>query len=168
MEQTDQTQLNRLFEQIYRDNYEKISRYCFYQVKNKSDTEDLVSDTFARAYQYLGRFQGEMYSAWLYQIARNLINDRYRRTNRYVDGEKILEYIGSDTDIEENVIKNDEYKQVIEILELLKKEYREVLILKYVNEMEYPEIAQILGKTENATRLLVFKALKIVRKYAGR
>ena len=69
------------FEQLYRDFLQRIFAYVRAQLGVTADAEDVTSQVFLKAYQAYDRYQpqGETPAAWLFQIARNSINDHHRR-----------------------------------------------------------------------------------------
>lgn len=105
--------------------------------------------------------------ALLYKISRNLIIDHYRRNkNREtvsLDGDNGIEVI----DEKRSASRVMELKTDLLVLETklpeLKDEYREVIILRFVNELSIKEVAEILDKSKGNTRVLIFRALKALK-----
>jgi RNA polymerase sigma-70 factor (ECF subfamily) len=153
------------FEKIYKENYEKISRYCYYRVRNQSDTEDIVAETFAKAYFNMDKFNSGSHLAWLYTIAKNTILDNQKGfyQKHFKVDQEMMEDLHEDKNIEDELITRDEYADLSTKLDRLKPDYREAIVLKFIQELEYSEIAEIMKKSINAIRLLISKGLKELR-----
>ncbi|MBI4779125.1 RNA polymerase sigma factor [Candidatus Falkowbacteria bacterium] len=102
-----------------------------------------------------------------YKIARNLIIDHYRKNKDKeivsLDGDNGIEVI----DEKQSASRVMELKTDLLVLETklpeLKDEYREVIILRFVNELSIKEVAEILDKSKGNVRVLIFRALKALR-----
>lgn len=153
------------FGQIYELYFEKIYRFIFFRVNHQETTEDLVSETFVRVWDKLGQInEVEAFSGWLYQIARNLVIDYYRAKKPDIDLlnlENTLEY-------EENVVDvvnlGFEQAQLLTNLKKLSPDQQVVIKLKFLDELENKEVAQILGKSEGAIRVIQHRAIAELKK----
>jgi RNA polymerase sigma-70 factor (ECF subfamily) len=147
-----------------------IYRFVYLKLPSRQDAEDVTSETFLRLWQYVQNAEHEVENvrALLYQIARNLVVDFYRHRSRVeevMDDETKFENIPdarqqsflSDLDVELAT------KDVQHILRQMKDEYREVITLKYIEQLSTGEIADILGKSKGAVRVLLTRALKVAR-----
>lgn len=167
---TNQEPLDKkaLIAKLFEEHYEQLSRYCYFFTKNRYDVEDFVSETFIKAYDHLDSFKGDRYLPWLYRIARNLIYDKFRKyENKVVINQFDYEeyYEDSKQNVEEENIRKDEFNHVMEMMDLLSSDQKEAIVLRYIHEMEFNEIAEIMGKSENAVRLNISKGLKNLRNY---
>ena len=111
----DSQSKKQLIEKLYKENYSRISSYCYLKLCNKSDVEEVVSDTFFKAFIALSEKNSEFnsYTAWLYTIARNTIYDKsksYAFKNVSIDTEFVDKVSDDDRNIEENIMKEDSYK----------------------------------------------------------
>jgi RNA polymerase sigma-70 factor (ECF subfamily) len=151
---------NKVFEDIYNEYYKEILRFCFFKLKNKDEAEDLVSEVFIKAYSHFAKFDGNNARAWLYKIARNSIYDRfkaYENKNRlYTDDESFTD----ENNPEKKILINEDYKDLLNSIEKLPEFEKEAVTLRYIQELDYAEIAKIMGKTVNAVKILVTKGLK--------
>lgn len=149
------------FGQIYDLYFPKLYRFIFYRVNHRESAEDLVSETFVRAWNRLKEIEKvASFNGWLYQIARNLVIDYYRArrpTASLDDLENILEY-------ERNVVDEAnlsiEQKLLLKMLEELPPDHRLVIKLKFLDELETDEIAEILNKSEGAIRVIQHRAIE--------
>ncbi len=150
------------------DYYEpRIYRFIFLKVGNREDAEDLTHQVFLRAWQKIDGYEqrGFPFSSWLYQISRNSIIDFYRSRKYHLDLEEI-ENIIPDEKItnSEAVDLKIRIKELMSAISQLKQEYQDVIIMRFVDELSVKEVANILNKTEGATKLVQYRAVKELKK----
>lgn len=155
-----------------------IYRFILLKVSNRAEAEDLAHEVFLSAWKNIPNYRdkGFPFSSWLYQIARNAVIDFYRTSKKIIQIEEAPEefirinFAGVETlnlDFEMNVLKK--------CLSLLKPEYQDVVIMRFIEEMPHGEVASALGKSEGAIRLAQHRAIKElkilyeneVKKYPG-
>lgn len=156
----DQTAFGELY-----DMYAKpIHRFLKLKVPIREQAEDLLQDTFLKAWQALPslKLQNLYFRAWLYQIARNLVNDHYRKVYRSPKLEDIDDHqqLASASDTSAAACLSLDLARVSLALPNLKPEYRQVLELRFIQEFSIEETARIMGKTRVAIRLVQHRALK--------
>lgn len=151
----------KTLEQIYNGFYDKIYSFVFFKVNNAEKAEDLTGETFIKFIDYLKNNDIENVNALLYKIARNLIIDDVRKKKEDFVGDEVLENI-TDNEIKElDFISNE---QLLEIVFSLKDDFRDVIVMYYLNEMTTKEIAEVFEKTEGAVRTMLSRALGEVKK----
>ena len=145
-----------------------IHSFIYFKVPSVEQAEDLTSETFLKAWQYLKENrQVQSIQALLYSIARTTVIDHYRKVQAEQGGDQPLEDgrgnimtdIGSDKLLHDIVTVHDA-DQVIAKLKGLKDEYREVIVLKYLDELSSNEIAGVLGKSATNVRVLLHRAMR--------
>lgn len=151
-------------------------------VQAKADPSDMVQETLIKAHANFDRFQGATEAdliAWLRQILANNILDlvrRYRASSRQVSREITLdEAIRSSADAIKDFAASDEsspshqYRRhelavvLADALAVLAPDHREVIILRNLEELDWPEIAEKMNRTPDAVRVLWMRALKQLR-----
>lgn len=151
------------FSEIYQANFDKIYRYLWPRVgRDREVALDLTQETFTRAFKYAGTFedQGYTYHTYLRRIAHNLLVDHYRRHQSHP---KLLEINEAEIVDEKSVNHLDRQwfgetlKQAINHLPPLT---RQILALKYESDLPTRAIAEQVGKTENAVKLILSRARK--------
>jgi len=152
----------KAFESIYQLFSDSIYRYLYYMVGEKETAYDLTSQTFLKAYENIKsyRFKGYSFSAWLYKIAHNVAVDNFRSLKarpQEVSSDKTQEVVKiAEQSFEEKVVD----RMAIEnALSKLTEKQRQVMILKYIEQLNNPRIAEILGKTTSAVKALERRAL---------
>jgi RNA polymerase sigma-70 factor (ECF subfamily) len=149
------------FAQIYERHYQSIYNYVYYRVGDSPLAEDLTADVFVKALESIESFtfRGVPISSWLYRIANNLIIDYFRLHPQppALPLEEVLIAAGEGPG--EVVEKDLTHQQLAQALKCLTDEQREVIILKFVERLSNPQVAEILGKTEGAIKALQHRAL---------
>jgi len=157
------------FEQVYDFYVSRIFRFVFLKIGNKENAEDLTSETFMRFWIYVQKEKITKDSAEpvIYRIARNLIIDFYRKkeviTNE-IDEVIANKIFDEHQDFIEKMINKEEIREIMEAIKELKDEYQEIIILRFVEELEIEEIAEITGKSKGSVRVISHRALKSLEK----
>ena len=150
----------------------QLYRFIYFKVGSREEAEDLCSAVFLKAWHHIlsnSLKQEKTLKALLYKIARNLIIDHYRRSKAR---ETVSLNHGSGGSLEivddkQNAGQLMETKADLLVLETklpeLKDEYREIIILRFINELSIKEIADILNKPKGNIRVLIFRALKALK-----
>lgn len=154
---------NEAFESLYKIFSDSIYRYLYYMMSNQETAYDLTSKVFLKAYENLKsyRFKGYFFSAWLYKIAHNVAIDDLRSLKRRAP-ETTMESMAepaanvAEESFEEALIDR---MTVEAALRQLTEKQRQVMILKYIEQMSNDQIGQILGKTTSAVKALEQRAL---------
>jgi len=155
------------FGMVYDAYVKQIYRFVYFKVSSAEQAEDLTSETFLKAWQYLKEKREVPHlQALLYSIARSVVIDHYRRTacersDVPADDERTSELAEAGSEkLLRDVETRFDMTRVIEKLRGLKDEYRDVVIMKYLDEMTTSEIADALGKSASNVRVLLHRATK--------
>ncbi len=145
---------------------EKLKRYIKRLLYiNTEDAEDILQEVFIKAYRSLNSYNSKYkFSNWIYRIAHNeavsfLRKNKRRRLEIVNDPENnILENLASGLDIEKEYMQKDSFKELEIELSKLDSKYRDVLVLKYFEEMDYNEISEILHISSGTVGSLISRA----------
>jgi RNA polymerase sigma-70 factor (ECF subfamily) len=154
-------------EGLYLHHFDRIYSYLHLSVGNRHDAEDLTTQTFLKMLEAIGRFRWKTapFSAWLFRIAHNLAMDHFRATKRWQPEEEVPEPEGSEeSSAEEAALQSIGRRSMLELIEKLSHEQKQVLTLKFVFNFSNGEAATILGKTEGAVKSLQHRALASLQK----
>jgi RNA polymerase sigma-70 factor (ECF subfamily) len=165
-------ELDRAFEQLYRDHLRDVYSYSYYRVGNHHDAEDLTEQAFLQAYRHFDRARresdGRPLRPWLIRIAHNLASnyhrDRARRPQAVLDDN---DPIAAPHGTERIVEGREELKRVIDNLGHLPDDRRDALIMRFALGMDNREIARALGRTDGATKVLIHRAIKQLEEEMG-
>lgn len=146
---------------IYNFFYKRILRYCEFNLRHHEQAQDICQETFFRAWKSLPSFQlkkGGSFQAFLFKIAHNQIVDLSRKKKEY-SIDKISEP-AQEGDLDENITKGEQIEKVRGALSKLKGQDRQIIILRYFEEMTSAEVALVVGKREGALRVQTHRVLK--------
>ncbi|MBP3698525.1 MAG: sigma-70 family RNA polymerase sigma factor [Oscillospiraceae bacterium] len=139
----DRDAFGELVEQ-YRDN---VYRLAYRMCGNAYDADEAAQEAFVAAWRALPNFRGDAkFSTWLYRLTTNAAIDVMRREKRHQtvgDGEMMD--LADDADSPQETVERTEQQEAVQkALATLSEEYREVLLLRYMEELDYAEIADVL------------------------
>jgi RNA polymerase sigma-70 factor (ECF subfamily) len=151
--------------ELYDQYREQVFQYLYYRVGDSQTAEDLTAEVFVRAMEALPRYRsrGTPFRAWLFQIARNLAVDHYRRAGRrtHVTLTDRIPHRGKMP--EETVESRLTSARLYQALQTLKDSQREVIVLRFVVDLPIAEVAEALGRTENSVKGLQRRGLRALR-----
>ena len=132
---------------------------------SREDAEDVVQETFIKTYEHLNDFDTSLkFSSWIYRIAHNEAINALRKisrlplTPRTEEEHFFLENIADSANLEEEMLKKMESESVRAALSTISEKYREVLILKFLEDKSYEEISDILKKPVGTVGTLINRA----------
>ena len=139
--------------------YKYVKSYALSLCLNESLAEDITQETFYNAIKKIDTFKNECkIETWLCSIARNI----YLNSKRRKQTENISDYpnLVADSNLEDNVIKDENVKRILAEAVKLETPYKEVFYMKTLGDMPYSTIADVFEKTENWARVTYFRAKK--------
>jgi len=154
------------FAELYDRLVVRVYRHIYYLVNDVREAEDLTGQTYLKAWEAIDRYKerGAPFVAWLLRIAHNLTVS-YLRSRR---NHKVLEDTVVDQKLhrnpEEALERSAEEDNVRAAIMRLREEQRQVIILRFVEEMDYREVAAVIGKSVPAVRVIQHRALGNLRK----
>lgn len=134
------------------EQYDKIFRFCYYRVNDTDIAQDLTQETFLRFMSSSYKEQGQQIR-YLYTIARNLCIDESRKVQAY----ELPGDYSDGRDMAEELIRKIEVNQV---LNQMPEEDRDLLILRYMNDMPLADICEIM----EISRFALYRRLKSVKR----
>ncbi|HSR88844.1 MAG TPA: RNA polymerase sigma factor [Candidatus Udaeobacter sp.] len=157
------------FAELYDLYVKRIYSFVFFKVSSREEAEDITSEIFLKAWRYINeKKEIESFSGLLYRLARNGVIDLYRAKSKQkeslsVDSEMGVEVVDAQTwkaNLSEDLENKLEMQKIISALQKMKEEYKEIVTLRYVDELEISEIAEITGKGQIAIRVILHRGLK--------
>lgn len=145
------------FESIVAGNEGKIFNTIYSYIGDYEDALDLTQETFICAYRHIGKFRHESsISTWLYRIAINLCKKSHSSKRRYgsvftssLDDPETVQQLAKRASEDESAIEvlelSEEYSMICGEIAALPRKHRAVIILKYLQDLSYEEIADVLG-----------------------
>ena len=134
------------------------------------EAEDILQESFIKAYQNINNFDKKLkFSSWIYRIAHNEVISYWRKTKARPQtitwdiDDQILNNISDDFDLNQEVDQKYLQKHLKQILSKLDKKYQEVLILKFLEDKSYKEIAEITGKSDASCKMAFSRTINKLR-----
>lgn len=154
-----------IFEHIYSSYYPEIRRFIYFRVSNDQLSEDLTSGIFLRFFEYVTR--GNVINhvrGFLFRSAKNEIANYYRDRKEVVDIEEIItDEIAEETNISDILDFQIDMEKAIAAIQKIKSEWRDLILMRFLKDLEYNEIAKITGKSEVSIRVTIHRAVKELR-----
>jgi len=174
---------NLYYEKIYRYFFQKIYRFVLLNNSDNQAAEDITIDVFYKVYRYITKVQisSESFKPWIYKIARNLIIDYYRKEVIHKKSQSLEQYLEhKQSDNSENaertdssLIENNSAENILgrsveseftnqyllKGLDSLPDIEKQVIILRFVEGLDYKSIGLIVNKNELAVRAIKFRAI---------
>lgn len=155
------------FSEIFDRYHEKIYRFLYLKLPRQQDAEDIAAETFLKAWEYIKQGKNiTSLQAFLYQVARNLAVDFYRRQgalHESIEEGDIVIADRSDLSLEEKMTLKEDMARIEGALRKLKDAYREVIVLHYLNELSLVETARVIERSPGATRVLLHRGVKALK-----
>lgn len=152
--------------ELYEHYRSRIYGYLFYRVGDTHQAEDLTAEVFLRVVEKLPgyRFQAIPFQAWLFQIARNLAIDHYRKTNAHpmveLDANLITNHESPEQATERSMIA----RQLKQALDRLTTEQCDVIVLRFLVGMPVQQVAEALNKSEGSVKALQARGLEALHR----
>ena len=152
---------------------QSVFHLAYRMTGNEQDAEDIVQETFLRAFRNLKRNESRsLFSTWLYRIAANYTIDLMRSRRRFVDsasassdGGDWLNDVASTLPTAERLAMSGQIRENIgRAMEQLTAQERTAFILRHYHELSIEEIGGTLGLGENATKHSIFRAVRKLRR----
>jgi RNA polymerase sigma-70 factor (ECF subfamily) len=152
------------FGSLYERYLDEIYRYVYFRVFNHHEAEDLTETVFLKAWEALPKRRKRIknFRAWIYRIAHNLVIDDIRKKRpEILEGETMVQ--ADQLEVESIFEEKQESQALIQALAQLDHKYRQVIVLRFFNQISHAEAAQILDIDEGHVRVLQYRGLKRLR-----
>ena len=153
------------------DNYaDQLFRFALFRIRHREVARDLVQDSFIRTWDYLAKGNNiDNFRAFLYRTLRNLIIDEVRKRKTVsLDAMQDEGFDPSDNFKKTELEFRLDSKNIVEKLSELADDDREIIVMRYINELGPKEISEILDESENVVSVRINRALKKARELLNR
>ncbi|KEI08415.1 RNA polymerase sigma factor [Clostridium novyi B str. ATCC 27606] len=153
---------NKLLIDLYKRQANIIFAYLIKCGCNNEEAEDIVQDGFIKAIEYMSGISDNNISSWLFTVCMNNFKNRVKRRktlNKIIVNwyELFLKNL-HDNSILDEIIFSEKKEDIKECLNLLKEEYKSLLIFKYELNLSYKEISLLLGISEDIIKTYLYRA----------
>ena len=154
---------------LYEQHAPALFAFLRQKTTSREDAEDVLAQIFIAAIEHgeIASLGEREQAAWLWRVARNKVVDAYRRSRlrQGMDLDLFVDLIYTEDEHapEQVSLKREEYAQLHAHLEKLSSIQREAVRLRFVNGLRCAEIAEVLGKREGTVRVMLSRALNLLR-----
>jgi len=153
------------FTRAYDEYADAIFRYCYYRVFDREKAKDFMQEAYCRTWKYIS--QGKKVDnirAFIYRTANNLIIDEARK-KKHISLNQIMEK-GFSPSVDNRVATENYFagKELLKVIDRLDEKYRDVILLKYIDDLSTKEISLVLNETENNIYVRLSRAAAQVKK----
>ncbi len=148
---------------LYDRHVDGIYRYVRARLSNAAAAEDVTAEVFVNVLRGISRYRyrGRPFSCWLYRIAANKVADHFRHEPS--SGELSDELADTATQVDATAIHNLEVQDVWRLVEDLPPQQRVAMTLRFRDDLSAREAAAVMGKSEAAVKLLIYRAVGRLR-----
>lgn len=153
------------FAALYRRYVTRVYRYLYSRVGQAIEAEDLTAQTFTEALAGLERYREQgNFAAWLFTIARRRASDYYRQQRIALPLDEMLDIPAADSDTPLAQVSHQETRQrLADLVAGLSEGEQELLRLRFAADLTYRQIGQLVGRSEDATKMAIHRLLHKLR-----
>lgn len=155
------------FAKLYDRYFDRVYAFALTRTRDRTAAEDVTAETFRQALENLPRFEwrGVPFSAWLFRIAANAAADHFKRLSRESALPEELNI--EEESWETRLIEVETRARLFELVQRLPKDQRRVIFMRFGEEKRVREVADALGRSEGAVKLLQHRAMQTLRNWVG-
>ena len=152
------------FTEIFELYYKRVYNYTYYRVNSQEVGEDLTSQIFEKIMLNLNTYTTEKskFEVWMFAIARNTINDYFRKQKRHkiISIDSILDLVSKDKGPEDLMINKERNNKLMNALNVLNAKERNIIAYKFGGNLKNTEIAKILNISESNVGVKLYRIMK--------
>lgn len=149
----------KVFGELYKLYMDQVFRYLYSRLGNVHEAEDITAQTFLTAFESFDRFrQDGHFASWLFTMARNKAMDHFRQRKNISSIDEVDD-IPVENDPLYGVIQSEQTAALSKLIQALPEEDRELLRLRFLASMSFPEIAYLIHRNEEAVKKSIYRLL---------
>lgn len=153
-----------IFTHIFNLYYKRIYNYTYYRVNNRESAEDLTSMIFEKVMDKINTFSKDKshFEVWLFVIARNTINDYFRKQKRHkiVSLDAVFDLVSKEKGPEDIMINKEANSRLLKALKKLDENERNIIAYKFGADLKNTEIATIMNMSESNVGVKLHRIMK--------
>jgi RNA polymerase sigma-70 factor (ECF subfamily) len=156
------------FTQIYTQWYPRVFNYISYRTPEGDEVEDLVMQVFEKVLKNIRRFDPQKgpFGAWLFAIARNVVNDYHRaRKFSWLPFSAYHDRAAPASSLEDSIVHTDDQRQLLQALAKLSRREQDILGLKFAARLTNRQIAAEVGLSESSVGVIIYRSLIKLRSH---
>ncbi|MDF2722705.1 MAG: DNA-directed polymerase subunit sigma [Paenibacillus sp.] len=144
---------------LLRDIETDVYRTAFYMLKNEQDAKDAAQEALIRIYTKINTYEVKaQFKTWVQRIVTNICIDKFRRTKATVSIEEHNMVFSASSNVEDLIMSGIAAKDIQEAIALLPEHHRTVVVLRYLQDFSYNEIADSLDLPLNTVKSYLYRA----------
>ena len=150
---------------VYREYEKLVYRFLYSHTHDAEWSQELMQETFLRAVNSISRYNGTCkLSVWLCQIAKHILYQELRK-KKQIETVELVDYLTDDSapNGETSILKQESKIELYREIHLLPEREREVVLYRITGHLSFREIGEILGKSENWSRTVFYRAKQKIR-----
>ena len=150
---------------VYREYEKLVYRFLYSHTHDAEWSQELMQETFLRAVNSISRYDGTCkLSVWLCQIAKHILYQELRK-KKQIETVELVDCLTDDSapNVETSILKQESKIELYREIHLLPEREREVVLYRITGELSFREIGEILGKSENWSRTVFYRAKQKIR-----
>ncbi len=158
------------FIEVYDRYASDLYRFIYFKIGRQEEAQDLTSMVFLKAWNHIqtnSLRDSKTLRALIYKIARHAIIDHYRQGTAKIESldnrVKPVQIIDEDQDLAKDLDDSLELTRLGVFILQLKEEYREIIVLRFINDLELEEISAVTGKSKANVRVILHRALAALK-----
>jgi RNA polymerase sigma-70 factor, ECF subfamily len=159
------------FAEIYRAHVDALFQYCLFKVSDRELAKDLVQETFMKTWIYAADAESgkiESMKAFLFRTLSNLIVDEYRKRKTISLDTLAEDGFDPPFDDSDRLLDTIDGERALQLLKFLPEDYRDVVFMRYVQELSLEEIAEITGESKNTLSVRLHRGIKKLKEHFDR
>lgn len=151
-------------EEVFENYLNDIYRYLFSLCKDHYLAEDLLQETFYRAFLNINKINIDNVKPWLFKVSHNLLIDHFRRNRRnFLIDDASLQQIKSAANIEEKILQGEMISTVLDVIKLLPLKQKNAILLCDFHDLSYEESAEVMGISLAGFKSSLYRGRRKVR-----
>jgi RNA polymerase sigma-70 factor (ECF subfamily) len=168
-EVTEEEDITAVFENIFETHYKRVYNFCAYRINNHHDTEDLVSSVFEKVIRKYGTYRPSTVplEAWIITIAKNVVNDYFRKNKKrvYIPLELVNNAASAVSGQPEAIlIACENNAALMRALNVLTEKERTIVAMKFAASLKNVDIASIMSLSDSNVGAIIHRSLKKMRR----
>lgn len=153
-------------DELYQYYFNDIYRFLLSLSHDHHIAEDLLQETFFRAYLYLENYEDEHVKTWLFTVARNTFIDHYRKEKRMIvkDQPFFKQYRDDHKQPLDQIVLSEQIQHVKKLLEHLPNRQKQAVLLRDFHDFSYKEGAKVMNVSIANFKVLLFRGRQAIRK----
>jgi len=148
----------------YENNVDAVFRFCYFKLSNKELAQDVTQESWSKTWIYITSGKEiENIKAFVFKVAKNLIVDQYRKQKTFSLDNMMEDGFELSFDERSMIEDKEEVANILQVLNKLPVDHREIVLMRFLEELSIKEIAEIIGDSPNNISVKIHRIMKDIR-----